>query len=46
MGIAKTIKETAFRLKLRKQLGNCPLEELMITYEEVNREINRRNKKK
>jgi len=46
LGLGKTIKETAFRMKLRKALSNETKECLEITLDEVKREIERRNKRK
>lgn len=40
------IKETIYRMKLRKILVEASREELQITLEETRREIERRNKKK
>ena len=39
------VKELAYRLKLRKILGQASREELTITIEETKKEIERRNKK-
>ncbi len=44
LGLGKTIKETAFRMKLRKALSNETKECLEITLDEVKREIERRNR--
>lgn len=44
MGLKKSINELAYRMKLRKELQNSPIETLRITKEETDREINRRNK--
>lgn len=46
LGIGKTIKETAYRMRLRKALSNETRECLEITLDEVKREIERRNKRK
>ena len=40
------IKELAYRMKLRKILGQASIEELRITKEELNKEYERRNSKK
>ena len=40
------LKELSDRMKIRKVLMDASIEELMITKDEVNKEINRRNKKK
>ena len=39
------VKEIAYRLKIRKVLGQASMEELQITKEETNKEIERRKKK-
>lgn len=44
--IKRKINELAFRLKLRKSLGQETIELVRITYEEACRELDRRNKKK
>ena len=44
--IQRLIKETNYRLKLRTILHNASLEELKITKEEIQKEYERRNKKK
>lgn len=45
-GIKKLISETAYRLKFRKEIQNSTDELLRITYDEVKKEIERRNKRK
>lgn len=40
------IKELAYRMKLRKILGEASREELQITLEETKKEIEKRNKRK
>lgn len=43
--IKRKAKQTAYMLKLRKELQQIDLELLYITRQEVLKEINRRNKK-
>ena len=44
LGVKKSIKEIAFRMRLRKALSNETKECLEITLDEVKREIERRNR--
>ena len=46
MKIPKSLEYIKFRMNLRKTLTKESIELLMITKEEVNREIDRRNKSK
>lgn len=39
------VKELAYRMKIRKVLNQASIEELQITKEETNKEIERRKKK-
>ena len=44
MGFKKKLGHLWYRIKVRKEIGNLEDELLKITYEEVQKEINRRNK--
>lgn len=44
MGFVAKVKETKYRLTMRKALQNASIEELKICKEELTREFNRRTK--
>ena len=43
--LKRSISLLAYRLKLRKALGDASIEQLQVSKEEINREIERRKKK-
>lgn len=45
MSLLQKIKETHYRLQMRKAVQKSSIEELYIALEETRNEINRRNKK-
>ena len=44
--LRRSISQLAYRMKLRKALQESSIEQLEISKEEINRELERRNKKK